>query len=383
LKTTTAGGFRDRLRTAFPDREFFMRSQGQVRFIKISSRIQMVAAGVTAAVLLAWLVTMAVMAATQYAAARERSALLNRESQVATAESRVSEYRDSLDTVATDLGKRQDFIEQMVEAHIGELPVDVKDDETVSNSASEAARTVSKVSQAVPEAAGLARMEARQIAFVERLTRFADRRSEQAALAIRKLGLNPNAMIAMASDGGDRGGPLMRLSTAADGSLDPRFERLGLSLARMDALERGLAGIPQVLPASLEYISSGFGYRKDPFTGGGAFHAGLDFRGPRGAPIKAAAKGVVSFAGVKQGYGNCIEIDHGNGLMTRYAHMSRFHAKLGEAVAPGQLIGAIGNTGRSTGPHLHFEVRINNRPVNPRPFLEAAPRVLEETSSGD
>jgi murein DD-endopeptidase MepM/ murein hydrolase activator NlpD len=175
----------------------------------------------------------------------------------------------------------------------------------------------------------------------------------------------------------------MRLSTAADGSLDPRFERLGLSLARMDALERGLAGIPQVLPASLEYISSGFGYRKDPFTGGGAFHAGLDFRGPRGAPIKAAAKGVVSFAGVKQGYGNCIEIDHGNGLMTRYAHMSRFHAKLGEAVAPGQLIGAIGNTGRSTGPHLHFEVRINNRPVNPRPFLEAAPRVLEETSSGD
>jgi murein DD-endopeptidase MepM/ murein hydrolase activator NlpD len=170
----------------------------------------------------------------------------------------------------------------------------------------------------------------------------------------------------------------MRLATAANGSLDPRFQRLGLSLARMDALERGLQSIPQVLPASLEFVSSGFGYRADPFTGGGAFHAGLDFKGPIGAPIYAAAKGVVSFAGQRQGYGNCIEIDHGNGLLTRYAHMSAFRATLGQQVAPGTIIGAIGSTGRSTGPHLHFEVRLNDVPLNPRPFLEAAPHVLEE-----
>lgn len=147
----------------------------------------------------------------------------------------------------------------------------------------------------------------------------------------------------------------------------------------MNALERSLAGIPQVLPASLEFISSGFGYRADPFNGGAAFHAGLDFRGPIGAPIHAAAKGKVSFAGVKQGYGNVIEIDHGNGLLTRYAHMSRFAARVGQPVDAGAVIGAIGNTGRSTGPHLHFEVRIHDRPVNPRPFLEAAPHVLEDS----
>ena len=150
----------------------------------------------------------------------------------------------------------------------------------------------------------------------------------------------------------------------------------------MDALERGLAGIPQVLPASLEFVSSGFGFRADPFTGNGAFHAGLDFKGPIGAPIYAAAKGVVSFAGVRQGYGNCIEVDHGNGLLTRYAHMSRFVARLGQPVSAGQVIGAIGNTGRSTGPHLHFEVRLNDQPLNPRPFLEAAPHVLEKGAVG-
>ena len=97
-----------------------------------------------------------------------------------------------------------------------------------------------------------------------------------------------------------------------------------------------------------------------------------------GEPIYAAAAGRVSYVGWKLGYGKTVEITHGNGLMTRYAHMSAFRAKVGERVEPGQTIGAIGSTGRSTGPHLHFEVRINNRAVNPRTFLETAPHVLEE-----
>ncbi len=133
----------------------------------------------------------------------------------------------------------------------------------------------------------------------------------------------------------------------------------------------------------MDYISSGFGYRSDPINGGAAFHAGLDFKGPIGAPIYAAAKGTISFAGRKQGYGNCVEIDHGNGLMTRYAHMSRIGAVLGQSVAAGDTIGAIGSTGRSTGPHLHFEVRIGGRPVNPRPFLEKGRDVHPEQINGE
>jgi len=133
-----------------------------------------------------------------------------------------------------------------------------------------------------------------------------------------------------------------------------------------------------VLPANLQFMSSGFGFRSDPFTGRGAFHPGLDFRGPIGAPIYAAAKGVISFAGQKSGYGNCIEVTHADGIITRYAHMSAFRAHLGQQVSPGQTIGAIGSTGRSTGPHLHFEVRVNDRPINPRPFLEAIAHVSEK-----
>ena len=369
----TAGGFLSRLRSWFPDREFFMRSEGQVRFITVTSRVQMVVATAVLLALLIWGGTVAGAAWSQYRAEADRSSLLQREAAVAQSESRVAAYRENVDAVASDLANRQDFIEDMVAA----LPADIKANETVSDSSKEASETVDKVSAVIPEAAALAKIEARQITFVEKLTRFADRRADRAAQAMRKLGLNPQAVI-QSSANDAMGGPFEKLSTSTDGSIDPRFERLGLSLARMAALERGLDGIPQVMPAASHAMSSGFGYRRDPFNGGGAMHSGLDFKGPIGTPIYAAASGTVTFAGWKGGYGKTIEITHGNGLMTRYAHMSRFAATLGQTVGAGTTIGAIGNTGRSTGPHLHFEVRINERAVNPRPFLEIAPDVLKE-----
>ena len=356
-----------------------MRSHGQVRFVRISSRVQIMAAGTAAVLLTVWLGTIGAAAISRISSTSARAALLHREAAVATAESRVEAYRDNIRETTADLARRQHFIEQMVEAHIGDLPDDKQAGETVSDSSGEAAKTVKKVSAVLPEARGLAQIEADQLAFVERLTRYADRRSAAASAAIRKLGLNPNAIIA--SSHGAEGGPLMRLATSADGSLDPRFQRMGASLARMDALVNGLDSIPQVSPAHVAYVSSSYGYRSDPFTGAPAFHAGLDFPGPRGSAIYAAAKGTVSFVGRRQGYGNCIEIDHGNGLMTRYAHLSGFKkTHVGEHVDAGTVIGAMGSTGRSTGPHLHFEVRINGRPVNPRPFLEAARNVQQKAA---
>ncbi len=378
MNRLAVGDLWDRLRIWFPEREFFMRSQGQVRFIRIGTKLQAGAAGLAALLLLAWLVTMASVAISHFISTRDRLALLDREAKVASAESRVTAYRSDLEKVAQDLEQRQNFIEQVTRSSLGQLPGDAKPGETVSNSNEEAARTVNKVSMAVPEASSLARIEARQLAFVESLTRLADRRSQEAMAAIRRLGLDPQMMLASLDDRSAQGGPLIAMSTSANGTLDPRFQRLGLSLERMNLLQRGLAGVPQHLPASLEFISSGFGFRADPFSGEGAFHAGLDFKGPIGAPIYAAAKGTVSFVGQRSGYGNCLEIDHGNGLVTRYAHMSAFRARQGQAVNPGDIIGAIGNTGRSTGPHLHFEVRIHDQPVNPRPFLEAATHVLKE-----
>lgn len=379
MQNVTVGGFRDRLRNWFPDREFFMRSEGQVRFIKLSSRLQMRIAALVAGLLLVWLLTMATMAISSYISARDRLALLGREAKVASSESRLNAYGDDIDKVKDDLKRRQDFIEKTTQAVLGDLPKDAKAGETVSDSASEAAKTVKKVSMSLPQAAELARIEARQLAFIEGLTRLADRRSAAAEARLSSLGLNPQAMLASLDDRDAQGGPLISIATSSDGSIDPRFQRFALSLARMEALERSVAGLPQSLPASLEYISSGFGFRANPFTGGGGeFHPGLDFKGPYGAPIYSAARGTVSFVGQRSGYGNCVEIDHGNGLVTRYAHMSGFRTVIGKQVIAGEQIGLIGSTGRSTGPHLHFEVRIGDRPVNPRPFLEAATNVLQK-----
>jgi Membrane proteins related to metalloendopeptidases len=372
-----------RLRSWFPDREFFMRSEGQVRFIRVSGRLQMQAASLAATILLAWVGTMAWITVSSLLQSADQADLLAREAKVEGAETRVAAYRQNIDKIADDLRRRQEFIARLVDAHLGGLPADHRSGETVSDSAREAGKTVDRVSAAIPEAASLARLEARQLAFVEALTRAADRRAAVAEAAIRRFGLNPSHMLASLDDREAMGGPFDKLSTSADGSIDPRFARLGASLERMSVLQRGLDGIPQALPASLQYISSGFGYRANPFSGAGAeFHPGLDFKGPYGAPIYAAAKGRVSFVGQRTGYGNVVEIDHGNGLVTRYAHMSAFRTDVGTQVAPGQVIGAIGSTGRSTGPHLHFEVRINDRPVNPRPFLEMAPHVLEEIRGG-
>lgn len=367
------GGVGRRLRSWFPEREFFMRSQGQVRFIKLSSRLQITVAALVAVALLAWAGSLLAVAWTRYSEAADRASLASREARVATSEERLGAYRDDIREVRDDLKRRQDFLEDMV----GSLPQDVRTPAgTVSDSTGEAAQTVTKVGFALPEAKGLAEIEARQIALAERLTRFADARAARAEAALRKLGLDPRAMLSARREA--MGGPLQTYRTAANGGMDPRFERLGLSLARMNALVQGLEGVPQVLPASLAAMSSGFGYRHDPFTGAGAMHAGLDFKGPIGAPIHAAAKGTVSFVGQKSGYGNVVEVSHGNGLVTRYAHMSRFAARVGQKVPAGGVIGAIGNTGRSTGPHLHFEVRQNDRALNPRLFLERAPDVLEE-----
>ena len=364
----------NRLRSWFPEREFFMRSQGQVRFLTITTRMQMTVAGTAAAITMAWVVSLGAMGISQWQASAERASLLEREAQVATAEDRFSEYSDNLETTVADLEARQNLLDGILEVLPQDVIADVND--TVTDSSSESEELISMIREVFPEAEGLARMEARQLAFAERLTLYADRRAARAEDAMRQLGLDPRAV--MRANESAMGGPLESLASESDGSLDPRFERLGLSLARMSALERGLNQIPQVMPADLNSISSGFGLRSDPFRGTAAMHRGLDFRAPHGSPIHAAADGRVSYVGWKSGYGKVVEIDHGAGLVTRYAHMSRFNSKVGSEVTAGDVIGAIGSTGRSTGPHLHFEVRISNNAVNPRPFLETAPHVLEQ-----
>lgn len=144
----------------------------------------------------------------------------------------------------------------------------------------------------------------------------------------------------------------------------------------MNAVETALIGgkvktrlLPTNMPVHVTYNSSSFGWRIDPFTGKKAFHEGLDFPGPVGTPVMAAADGVVTEALLHSQYGNMIDIDHGNDFMTRYAHLSQLLVKVGDIVKRGQKIGLMGSTGRSTGSHLHFEVRMRTVAQDPRKFL--------------
>ena len=152
--------------------------------------------------------------------------------------------------------------------------------------------------------------------------------------------------------------------------LDERTDKLGAldSLLRHDRITRFV--LPSEMPVETDWFSSGYGYRIDPFTGKRAFHEGVDFTAEAGTPIKAAAGGVVIYSDRHPEYGNMVEIDHGDDLVTRYAHASKRLVNLGEVVLQGQKIAEVGNTGRSTGPHLHFEIRHKDKPQNPARFLK-------------
>ena len=135
--------------------------------------------------------------------------------------------------------------------------------------------------------------------------------------------------------------------------------------------------LPKGRPVSDGWISSYFGYRTDPFDGRREWHPGVDIAGELGEPVVAVAAGIVTYAGKHGGYGNLVEINHGNGLASRYGHLSQIGVKVGQFVRIGETIGRIGSTGRSTGPHLHYETRVNGEAVDPQKFLRAGLRLGE------
>jgi murein DD-endopeptidase MepM/ murein hydrolase activator NlpD len=152
--------------------------------------------------------------------------------------------------------------------------------------------------------------------------------------------------------------------------LDERADNLGLMEAMLLQQKVKVVALPNQRPVSTGWYSSNYGWRIDPFTGKNAFHEGVDFMADVGSSIHAAGGGVVVFADTHAGYGRLIEIDHGNGLVSRYAHASKITVKEGDVVMKGQKIGEVGSSGRSTGPHLHFEVRHDGAPQNPEHYLK-------------
>jgi len=193
----------------------------------------------------------------------------------------------------------------------------------------------------------------------------AQRRLAMTEAEIRRLGLQPERIKAQGV-----GGPYEPVETAH--AADPNFKALFASWKKLEQLEQGTVAIPSTEPVHGTNFTSGFGVRSDPFKGRAAMHPGIDLAGPYGTPIYATADGTVGRAEWNNGgYGNLVEIDHGHGIQTRYGHLSRSIVHAGERVKRGQLIAYMGSTGRSTGSHLHYEVRLDGKAVNPIPFLQS------------
>jgi murein DD-endopeptidase MepM/ murein hydrolase activator NlpD len=185
------------------------------------------------------------------------------------------------------------------------------------------------------------------------------------AASLRRLGFLPST-----DARGGRGGPLESAGNAT-------FKALFNSWKKLDSLQDGVISVPSDKPVKMAAFTSGYGVRSDPFKGGATMHAGIDLSGPVGTPIYATADGVVTTAGYNNGgYGNLVKIEHGRGIETRYGHLSSISVNAGQKVTRGQLIGRMGSTGRSTGSHLHYEVRIDGRAVNPIPFMKSTDYVL-------
>ena len=241
----------------------------------------------------------------------------------------------------------------------------------------EAALTGGKIDTAMMQAAAttgrlakdgpFARVEAQQLQQAALVARALDVRYQVTAAELQKLGIKP----AEAGRTASVGGPFESVG-------NPTFKALFNSWKKLDELQNDVIAIPSDKPVQAEVtFTSGFGVRDDPFHRGAAMHPGIDLAGAYGTPIYATADGTVLRAGWNNGgYGNMVEIDHGRGITTRYGHMSAVLVHEGDHVTRGQQIGRMGSTGRSTGNHVHYEVRIDGRPVNPIPFMKSTDYVI-------
>ena len=219
-------------------------------------------------------------------------------------------------------------------------------------------------------------VESRQFAALGAIEEQYDSKLRRMRGVVTDLGLDMNQLQA-ATPRPAVGGPFVPVKPANDaGPFERQLYRINVNRAQADQLTRVLALVPYRKPVVGEVeFTSGFGIRTDPFIGRPAMHTGLDFRAGMGDPVRATANGKVTSAAWAGGYGRMVEIDHGNGLATRYGHLSEIHVKVGDTIKIGQVIGAVGSTGRSTGPHLHYETRIDGEAVDPQKFLRAGVRM--------
>jgi murein DD-endopeptidase MepM/ murein hydrolase activator NlpD len=336
-------------RNLFKPRDIFFHDGKNLRRFSIGTSMQL-AAVLAAFILLAWSAFATVRIAT--AANSVEGDVVQMERQVASLQANVASIRRQAEARAALLEQRQAFLSALLS---GEDP-----SRLAAMLPQRAEAPNSEAAQAV--AAPFAEVDGMQLSLVAQAQDTAEDRYRETAQKLRRLGINPSRFQGT-------GGPF-EAAQPAQGA-DPRFRQLFVTWRQADQLEQGVVAVPSGRPVENANFTSSFGIRSDPFQGRAAMHGGIDLAGPVGTPIYATADGVVARSEYNSGgYGNLVEIDHGPGIQTRYGHLSRLVARPGQRVQRGDLIGLMGSTGRSTGSHLHYEVRIDGRAVNPVPFMQ-------------
>lgn len=358
MGNTADVGLWSKARNFFRSREIFVHDGATMRRVHVSGRVQAIAASVTAAA-----IGLSVIGTAQLTgAAPAVMQAVSREVAVLELQQRISSMRSDIVAIrkeslahAARLEQRQAFLDSVLTGKgTPTLPAEAQ---KVSARAADAISPFDAV-------------EAKQVAMAARVKAAVEARYNQTEATLAQYGIPAKRIV---DDKTAMGGPYEPVdTTAVKAAPDPAFRSLFQSWKRLDQLQQGIVAIPSQKPVDVVDFTSGFGVRSDPFRGGAAMHAGVDIRGAHGTPIYATADGMVGRAGRAAGYGNLVELEHGRGIQTRYGHLSSIAVQPGQRVKRGQLIARMGSTGRSTGTHLHYEVRLDGSAVNPMPFLQSS-----------
>ncbi|MFA6112396.1 MAG: M23 family metallopeptidase [Sphingomonas sp.] len=373
ISIASSAQFVSRLKTHFTTRDFIFHDGRDLRRFSVGGRTQALMAGVAGITLCFSAYGVAQAAVGAVAMSGIVDAPLSPEAKVAQMQAKVAAMQADVETIkqaakahAVRVEQRQALISAVITGK-GDPRALALAAPTISTHADQLAADV---------LAPLKKVEQRQVAMAVKARQAAEQRYAMTVAHVRKLGIAPERfaprMPAM-------GGPFEAADSVeaeADLRADMQFRSLFMTWKKLDSLEQGVIAIPSAQPVERLAFTSNYGVRADPFRGTAAMHAGVDIPGPVGTPIYATADGIIDRAERSGGYGNMVEINHGKGIQTRYGHLSKILVAPFTRVHRGQLIALMGSTGRSTGPHLHYEVRIDGHAVNPIPFLQTADYLL-------
>ncbi|ALL13496.1 peptidoglycan DD-metalloendopeptidase family protein [Caulobacter henricii] len=372
---------RQSLEGLFPERHLYIRSGGEMRGYVFSTNKQLLAATAVGCAALwmgvctaAMMVNALAVSSTDQQVIKQRAYYerlnADRQARLNSAVAQLSATNGSLDELAASVEKRHSALAMLVSDFKG-VP-----------GAADALKTSQPHLLAATPVQRIQATRMDQERLIDAAETFAKSRAERLRLAMRMAGLDASNYTGR---GVSLGGPLIEAKDPralaavldVDEEFATRIHRAATDMSDMRSLNAAAQKLPFFRPTSNPAMSSSYGVRFDPFTRRPAFHSGLDFPGAFYTPIMSTAPGVVSFTGVRSGYGNTVEVDHGGGFKTRYAHLQAIAVRVGQRVAIGQRVGAMGSTGRSTGPHLHYEVWANGRAQNPNRFLKAGEYVQQ------